>query len=431
MISDYIKKLRKTLLLSPGRKSLRRLLSVLGENRAYMKAFLIGFSLFASVMIWWFAARDGEINITRSVTVPIYYSNLLRGYSMHNESKNIEVVFTGSSNKIANLTEAEVSAHVDLQGLHPGTYNLPIQITSPSYVMAKRWKPSSVEVKIYRYIERSMPVIWTLKGELPEGLAVASVDVVPAAATIGGAEDSVLAVRSLRVSVPIDRTVSGINDINVDILQEGVDKPDNSLTISPKQARVLVTLEEEVRGERLPVKVSIVGEPAPGLEVADVKIMPEAVSVRGLRSLVKGLNAVVMPPLDITGLDQDLSVTLPLHSEELPQGVEIEGTDKVKVEIKLQDKMVHKTLNGVGITVAGVEGEKEWTMMPQTVDVTIEGSSFAVEPFYSGNTPFDLYVDVSDIVAGRVTLPVLVRNMRGNVKITRIEPEYITLTTVK
>ena len=138
------------------------------------------------------------------------------------------------------------------------------------------------------------------------------------------------------------------------------------VSVSPQEAEVAVTFEDEIVGERIPVKVSVTGEPHAGLQVESVKVIPDSVSIRGSAAAVRSIDSLVLAPVDITGLEQDIQLMIPMEPTQLPPGVEITGTDRARVEIHLSKKMSVKTFQNVPLMIAGNTASKEWRFSPPT-----------------------------------------------------------------
>jgi YbbR domain-containing protein len=193
---------------------------------------------------------------------------------------------------------------------------------------------------------------------------------------------------------------------------------------------VTVSLENEILGESIPVEVSVVGTPAEGYELDTVKVIPSSVSIKGKSTEVKKMTSLVLPPVDISGLDQNLNLMLPLQPAEMDPDVEISGPERARVEIYIRKKISNKTFNSVGVMTEGKAQGKEWKITPQSVKLTIQGTKSDIDALQSGSVPCDLYVDVSNIVSKQLTLPVLVKNLRPEYTVLKIEPEQVTVTAV-
>ena len=101
------------------------------------------------------------------------------------------------------------------------------------------------------------------------------------------------------------------------------------------------------------------------------------------------------------------------------------------MDTKLGKKMAVKAFSNVNVMVNGSDSSKhEWKLSPSSVTLTIEGSQTAIEELHGG-APCDLYVDVSNIVLKQIQLPVLVKNLKKDFQVVKIEPEQITVTEVQ
>lgn len=129
-------------------------------------------------------AWDGNTEGTKSISVPVQYVNLSKGYSIYTQNKRIEVRLAGRLNSLANIEESDISATVDLQGMQIGSYSLPIKVDIPQFVRIRSQAPSLAEVEIYRYVERTIPITWKLDEILSNDAIVSNVELSPSEATI-------------------------------------------------------------------------------------------------------------------------------------------------------------------------------------------------------------------------------------------------------
>ncbi|HAH68587.1 MAG TPA: hypothetical protein DCL58_02275 [Synergistaceae bacterium] len=410
-------------------EELARWISIRGTGRLRANLGLFFVSLVISLMVWAFVAWDGNSDGTRSMSANIEYLNLQRGYSMFDNTRKVEIRIVGRINALSRVEQSDVSARVDLQGLQPGKYSLPISISTPPFVRVRNWQPSTADVEIYRHVERTVPISHRIEGNLPEGMAVSSVNILPREAVISGPEIDVLSVQSIEAIIP----ASKINDGESMVLPVKVaGQPANSerVKITPNQTEVTVSLENEILGESIPVEVSVIGTPADGYELESVLVIPSSVAIKGKSTAVKKMTSLVLPPVDISGLDQNLNLMLPLQPVEMTPEVEIRGPDRARVEIYIRKKIAERTFSGVGVMTEGSAQGKEWKLAPQSVKLTISGTKADIDALHPGSVPCELYVDVSNIVSKQLMLPVLVRDLKSGFKVLRIEPEQVTVTAV-
>ncbi|MDO5115792.1 MAG: CdaR family protein [Synergistaceae bacterium] len=406
-----------------------------GEHFIQSRIFLCGVSVFISVVIWAFVAFDGNSDASRTVNAEIKYVNLTRGLSLYTLDKNVEIKLEGRISALSTLQPSDVAAEVDLANLQTGRYNLPVRLETPSFARIRSWRPALVEVEIYRHVERTIQITPKVSGAPPEGMVVGSVELTPSEAVVSGPEADVMSVQELEASVPLDRLDSkgkinaeimiktAINEANATLM------PTSRLTLTPRNTEASVTFENEIVGERIPVRVSVVGQPQEGLQVESIKVIPESISIRGSSEAVKKMQSLVLPPVDISGLDQNIQLMIPMRPAQLDPDVEISGPDRARVEILLSKKMGVRTFTNVPLRIEGSAEAREWRLTPSTVSVTIEGPQMAIDELTGAQPPCELYIDVSNIVSEQAELPVLVKNLKREFQVVKIEPEQVLITT--
>lgn len=399
-----------------------------GDELLRTRLVVAGFSIFISVLLWAFVAWDGNSEGTKNISAAIKYNNLAKGYSILTQTKKVNLKLSGRINSLSQIEESDINAIVEMRGLNIGKYTLPVKVETPPFVRLRNWKPSVVDVEVYRRIERKIPVTWRIDGAVPNDAVVSSVDVTPSEVVVIGPEPDVMSVQAVNAVLPGTKlTQSGPLRATLEMVTQRNNA--ERLSLSTGFVNANITLEDETLADKIPVKVSVVGNPADGLQIDMIRVTPDHVSVRGKNAAVKKLHALELPPVDITGLDQNLQLMIPLQSIN-NQEIEIDGPDRARVEITLRNKLLSKTYTNVGVLVAGSRSQSEIKLTPQNVTLTIEGSASAINDLHAGRLPCELYIDVSNIVSKQIMLPVLVRNLKRDFHIIKIDPEEINVTSV-
>lgn len=401
-----------------------------GEDIARSRLFISAVALVISIILWVFVAWDGNLEGTRSVDVAIQYVGLTPDYTVYDSDKMVNVRVIGRGSMLSRIDISEFRAEVDLQGMQTGKYKLPIKIEIPSYLRLRSWSPSAATVEIYRQIERTVPVGWKLHGKMPDGRMITKVDISPSEVTLSGPEVDVLAIQALEVTIPADKT-GGNGSFKLPVKEADSALINERVHIAPGEVNVTVTVEDETVGEQIPIKVSAVGEPAEGLEIDTVKLIPDITTVRGRGEAVRAMKSLELAPIDVTGIDQNLQLVLPLQPAQPVEGLEIVGPGRVRVEITLRKKVAAKTYSSVPIHILGATADREWVISPATASLTVEGNQLMIDALFNNEPPCELYVDVSNIVAKRITVPVLVRKVQKEFEVMNVEPEQVTVSVVE
>lgn len=80
--------------------------------------------------------------------VPVSLRNLPGGVTASAAPSRVTVAVRGGRDALAGLNATDLSAYVDLAGLRPGRYNLPVRIEPSSVFGVSRIEPAVVEVRI-------------------------------------------------------------------------------------------------------------------------------------------------------------------------------------------------------------------------------------------------------------------------------------------
>ncbi len=193
-----------------------------------------------------------------------------------------------------------------------------------------------------------------------------------------------------------------------------------------------ITLNIEERLEKtVPVKTeeNLVGNPAPGYDIAKVTCTPSKVRITGPRSRLENLSAVNIGRLDISGLKAGLEEEVSLS---LPQGVASLGAGTIKVKIAVEEKIVEKIFEGIALEV-NKGAASYFKIEPDTVKVKVRGRENLVR-----NIKMDhmrATVDLSKMSVGyyrKIPLPVVLPVLPGADEIeVSYEPREFDLSLYK
>ena len=138
------------------------------------------------------------------------------------------------------------------------------------------------------------------------------------------------------------------------------------------------------------------------------------------------MKELILPPIDITGLEQNIQLMVPLRPTNLDPEIEITGPESARVEIKVRNKTTTKTFTDVEINLVG-GNRNEFKISPHVATLTIEGSQTSMDALHSSKVPCNIYIDVSNVVSKQLTLPILVENLKEGFSIKKIEPETVVI----
>ena len=397
------------------------------SNQSNMKWLLRVLSLFISLTLWAFVGWDGNSEGTRSFDVPVRYTNLPKGHSIFSATESIHVTLSGRLAALAAVDRTRIVAGVELREIQPGKYRLPVRVDTPQNVRVSRVNPQIIEFELMRIIERVIPIRYQLKGEIPRGQIIRSIDISPTEVTLKGNESKITAVHEALIEIPLSDLQSG-KSLSLPIKLSGTNTNVEGIEMDHRQATATVYFEEDTKGYRIPLRVRLEGEPNPEWEVASVKITPSHIVLHRGEAKTTHMTEWILPSVDITGLNENLHLTLPIDIGSTD--VDVEGPEYAKVEVQLRRIPEVRTFLNVPVKIMGKGIYKEWKIDDPLVSVTIEQDPAFVYDQDSEEIPCELYVDVTNVVSRQLSLPVLIRKIRKGVTVIRIEPERVTVTAI-
>lgn len=128
--------------------------------------------------------------------------------------------------------------------------------------------------------------------------------------------------------------------------------------------RVKLQLDNRLR-KVVEVKPELVGQPAEGFEVSNVKISPSKVVISGPESWVQGVSRARTSPINIGGLFSMLTVIAYIDLED-PR-LRIEGTPSVQVAVDIEEERREIRVKSVVVKITPKDARV--TIMNQEVDI--------------------------------------------------------------
>src|SRR6476661_1893212 len=153
----------------------------------------------AIALVLWLLVTGQNQPVTAHVNVQL---NFIRPPSLeisNDPPRTVDVMLTGSRNKLDDLTSLDLVATVDISDQHAGERVLRLadkaQITLPQGVKVDGFQPSAVPVRLEPIIERQVPIEPKLEGKPVDGYEVYSAQTSKALVTLRGPESRVVALQ--------------------------------------------------------------------------------------------------------------------------------------------------------------------------------------------------------------------------------------------
>lgn len=170
-------------------------------RRIFLEDWSLKLLSLAIALVLWLVVTGQNQPVTAHVNVQL---NFIRPPSLeisNDPPRTVDVMLTGSRNKLDDLTSLDLVATVDISEQRAGERVLRLtdraQIPLPQGVKVDGYQPSAIAVRLEPIIERQVSIEPKLEGTLPDGYEVYGVQPNKGSVTLRGPESRVLAVQKV------------------------------------------------------------------------------------------------------------------------------------------------------------------------------------------------------------------------------------------
>jgi len=212
------------------------------------KIFLEDWSLkllsLAIAMVLWLVVTGQNEPVTAHVNVQL---NFIRPQSLeisNDPPRTVDVMLTGSRNKLDDLTALDLVATVDISDQQPGERVLRLadkaQISLPHGVKVDGFQPSAIPIRLEPIVERQVPIEPKLEGKPPDGYQVYGVRPSKGSVLVRGPESRVNSLQKvLTESIWLTGHKESFTASNL-----GIDVPDTKIDLLDPVVSVQVDIAE-------------------------------------------------------------------------------------------------------------------------------------------------------------------------------------------
>ena len=391
------------------------------------RAFLKLVSLVLAFLLWFYVTGGSDTDIVRSYRLPLQLRNVPSELAIQRVPRDIEVQVAANRFLASNIIpEKDIVCYVDLQGLGPGRHTVPVKVSLSAGLKLISLNPSIVELRLDRTVEKSISVMPELP-QVMDGYVIRSITISPSEVIVRGSESDIENITKAVITPTLADLLSK-EKRSFDVILEPRGYDWSSVTVIPSK----VDLEAEVdiikTKKEVPVIVPIEGEPHPDYLVTSIVTAPGAVLLEGPKLTLDEIKAITTKPLDIKGITNNIEVQLPIS---VPKNVTLLGETNVTVRVSLKQKIATMRYENLMIEVRGRSIYKEWEISPDKVNVIITGPPSLIASVEGKEPAVTAYVDITNIVSRRLSIPVNVEIKVKGIEVTSIDPERVTFTVVE
>lgn len=388
------------------------------------KRFLLLVSLLIAVLSW-SALVASDATLTRpkffntSVNVTNESTLKSRGYIVMDDIKaivpSVRMTVEVTQQNYSRATSASYNPHFDLSRVEgEGENTIPVSFSSQLYGPVIDCVPDSVTVNVERYMTRRVPVVLELTGYVQDDVYLDNYRTDPNMLSVSGPKSLVTsvarAVAKLDVStLSLDR-MSDRTALDVE-LQDASGKVIVSDKLEITNQTVItdsvIVDTEVVPAAMVPLAVEsmVIGEPAEGYELVNIFVEQDALRVAAKEELLGSIEFITTEnPLDITGATGNVDGYVKIKRL---SGIENSLPSEIAVTAEIAEKTIERTLRNVDVEIDGLGENLAARLSEKSSAVQLSGGYGFIEGL--AREDVRLFVDVSNLAAGKHTVPVQIR----------------------
>ncbi len=317
--------------------------------------------------------------------IPITPPELPQGMLIMNKfAEQVLVTIRAPRSVWDSLQVDDFTVTIDLTGLGPGTYQVPVQLTldkQPSRVILV--EPDSVTLELEQRAERAVPVRVQIEGKPALGyLRRATTVLDPNEVLVSGPSSYVAQV--VEVFTPVS-----VEDADADIEKELELQPQDSegqtvphVTLTPKVVNVHIPIERSSYYDTLAVKAVLEGQIALGYRVTNISVEPPEVTVFGSPNALEALPGYIeTEPINVEEAQADVVVRPGLNE---PSNVTVVSDQQVQVRVFIEAIESSLTMK-VTPELEGLRPGLTATVSLETVEVILSGPLPMLETLETGD----------------------------------------------
>ena len=260
-------------------------------------------------------------------------------------------------------------------------------------------------------------------GKLPEGLTLVGTPLKEMEVRVRG---SLAALEALSLNVPrynLDLSSVAVGIEFIPVNPDSIQMPEGVAIIRVNPAYLTVKVDRWMK-KKVPVRVSVTGNPAGSFFVDSAIAKPSSLSICGPETVMDAIDEILTKPIDATGRSESFKKEI---APDLAEGVEIcSAPIIILAEIYLAEKVV--TRQFAEIMVEGQNTPFDYSITPRTLTLKIKGPQNIISNLQPKND-IRVSVELKDLKPGvyvrraEISLPV-------KTTLVNVEPELFTVKVI-
>ncbi len=265
-------------------------------------------ALFFAVVLHFYVAGLSNARPPHILILPLTVRNLPPSLLLATtDLPSVTLTLDGSSEEIARLSDATVTAWVDLSHARPGTTSpLPVHVAGlpPSVSVENDPPPAALQLEPRR--RRQLPVGSDGIGIAPAGYSFGPPIITPREAVITGTRAAVGSVARLAAQADPDQTPGAVDEDFTITALDASGSPVGDVTVTPPTVHVRLDLDRALSRKTLIVSANVIGTLAAPYRFGNIEVSPATVTAEGRPNQLAAIGTLTTRPVDVSGATKDI-----------------------------------------------------------------------------------------------------------------------------
>lgn len=326
----------------------------------------------------------------------------------------VDVTLRTDRRQRSELRPVDIRVVADLSNLGPGDHLVPINVqptrSNLSFsVPAGGIEPSAISIRIEPVETVTVPIRLEIVGSPPFSFERGDPEIryngnLIDTVTVSGPQSRVVRVAAVRTVANIAQLrASYVAPLNLTPVDNN-NQPVEGVQVRPATVTVVIPINPVVGLRLVPVSPIIIGSPAPGFAVTDIKVDPPLITLTGSSGPLDAINLLQTEAIDIANARETVVRIVPLI---IPTGTSpAQGeSNAVRVTVEIRPiALPFQVRLPVEVVIDGLENGLLVTVSPEVVEITFAGTSTQLNALAA--TPLEATINVSGLAPGAYQFPV-------------------------
>lgn len=280
-------------------------------------------SALLGIGIWfWIASGSVSANIFPA-EIEVEAQNVAVGYVATYPEREVKLKISTQQPTLRKLSAHSFRAFVDLQGLPPGSHEVPIQAVSlEPEVQVLRVIPPKTIVTIEKTTRVGLPVTVRVEGKAGEGFVPDKPVVDPKTVTMIAPKSIAEQVKAATARVLLQGETELVTTTAELVALDSSNNPYPSVSFDPPIVTVELPIVKAAQSKVVGIKAITFGRVKTGYYVASIAVEPPTLAIIGPADVLLSISGIETNEIPLDGLSQSLSMEATLK---LPPGVSHES----------------------------------------------------------------------------------------------------------